>query len=122
MNSPFKILLISLQISYKNLELAVVQEKTKCCFFQRRKLKNRLLMLNSFLELCTNIFMKHLFLFCNNLFLLNLSFNLNNYFWNKKRKKMLLKDYGRVIANCFLCYCWFSMGVRGIFLWMVMVM
>ena len=35
---------------------------------------------------------------------------------------MLQNDYERVSANCFLSYCWFSMGARGIFLWMVMVM
>ena len=38
-----------------------------------------------------------------------------------KIKKMLENDYVRVIANCFF-YHQFSMEVRGILLWMVMIM
>lgn len=38
-----------------------------------------------------------------------------------KIKKMLKNDYVRVIANCFF-YHQFSMEVRGILLWMVMIM
>ena len=38
-----------------------------------------------------------------------------------KIKKMLENDYVRVIANCFF-YHQFSMEVRGILLWMIMIM